>query len=106
MVNPSSERITVALDKLKAVAASWHTSASDMDSARKVIITEGLKINRIQAGMFQVAYQPYINTATLFETRMAQATGQLNDIGTTLEACAEVYKQEEERGVHAMKDLY
>lgn len=104
MATPSQKQIYASIEHMKSAAGAWHTASGDLSEASKAI--GPLKINRIQAGIFQVAYSAYLEAAQFVESRVNEGVKELTGVGDTLKYCADVYQREDESNAHKFKGLY
>lgn len=104
MAIPDRHTITVATDALRGDAAVWETTASAMrDVAGSA---DGLRLNRIQAGMFQLVVDAYAGVIDQVTARAREGADRMTAIRDTLHASADTYDREEARNVHALRNLY
>lgn len=104
MAPPSKGQLTVAIERLRGAGNSWHDVASDLGKASERI--EPLKITRLEAGIFQVPYQAYLDAAQFIQDRTKEGATQATNVGYTLKSNADTYQREEDNNTHRLTGLY
>jgi hypothetical protein len=104
MAPPSSQTVQAATKALRDEAKVWDDqSKTTGDIAPKV---EGLRLSRIEAGLFQVIVTEYEKAIDVIVTRTGEGQQVMTNVADTLRTVADTYDQEESAGVHRMKHLY
>lgn len=104
MAPPTTEQVTVATEALRTEAGVWDTQAESMaDISHKA---DGLRLNRVEAGLFQVIFDTYGQVIDQVTARASEGNTQMLAIGTTLRAVADTYEREETDHVHKLRNIY
>lgn len=104
MSPPSKESIKVATEALRSEARIWDAQAAHMtDIAQR---TEGLRLNRIEAGLFQVVFSAYEEALNAIAGRSGEGHQRMTEVGDTLVQVANTYDQEELENEHQFRNLY
>ncbi|CCH31516.1 hypothetical protein ABZ816_04455 [Actinosynnema sp. NPDC047251] len=104
MTPPSKEQVKAATDGLRAEAGVWDDQSARMGAI--VPMVDALRLDRVEAGLFQVVFDTYHQVMDQVVERSREATRAMTDIGTTLRAVADTYDDEETAGVHRMRGIY
>jgi hypothetical protein len=104
MAPPTAEQVKVATDALRKEAGVWDTESGEMGKIGPK--AEGLRLTRIEAGLFQVIFDTYGTVIDQVIARAGEGTKQMTDVGKTLRSVADIYDQEETAKVHKLKNLY
>ena len=104
-MTPTSDRITLALDALRADAADWERAATDLRAAAARAAAEA-----VPAGAFSFAGQA---AAGAYESLRVKTTALLEagaqnfqDIAGALRTSADAYEADENAHVHALQNVY
>ncbi|EWC59747.1 hypothetical protein UO65_4986 [Actinokineospora spheciospongiae] len=104
MTIPSKASIRVATDALRAEGAVWSAQAGVLDTlAGKA---EGLRLTRIEAGLFQVVFSAYEEAVTTVTDRAREGSRRMDEIAATLIQVANTYDQEEQANEHGLRNVY
>ncbi|HLS75971.1 MAG TPA: type VII secretion target [Nocardia sp.] len=104
MAVPSNDQIHAALDQMRKTADDWETAAEHLDKALQ--LTADVKLNRVEAGVFQAAYHKYEPSPGYTGDRAREGAAVCREIASTLRNIAKVYEEEDKRGEHALRQLY
>jgi hypothetical protein len=104
MAAPSSGQIVAALDQMRVAAADWDDAATFLDEAAR--LTEEVKFTRLEAGVFQLAYDKYSPSPGYAGDRAKEGATACREIGSTLRTVANTYEEEDLSGAHALRGLY
>jgi hypothetical protein len=104
MAPPTPDQVTVAIEALRTEAGVWDTQAESMANIKSK--TEGLRLSRVEAGLFQVIFDTYEQVIDQVTARAGEGNKEMLDIGTTLRAVADTYEQEEADKVHKLRNIY
>jgi hypothetical protein len=104
MAPPTAEQVKVATEALRKEAGVWDTESGEM--AKIGPKAEGLRLTRIEAGLFQVIFDTYGTVIDQVIARAGEGTTQMADVGKTLRSVADIYEQEEAAKVHKLTNLY
>ncbi|WP_280342068.1 type VII secretion target [Nocardia abscessus] len=104
MAAPSKDAVSVAVDQVRSAATNWDEAAAALEEARK--LTEKAKFERLEAGVFALAYDKYKSAPDFVHDRMKEGIEVFNDIAQTLRQVADTYQAEDERREHEIRDLY
>ncbi|MGX7827346.1 hypothetical protein ACTG9Q_19890 [Actinokineospora sp. 24-640] len=104
MTIPSKQSIQVATDALRSEAGVWTAQSDVMTSiARKA---EGLRLSRVEAGLFQVVFSAYEEALNTIVGRAGEGAARMTEMGTTLVQVANTYDQEEQANEHSLRGVY
>jgi hypothetical protein len=101
---PSREEIEVATGTLRREARIWEEQAEKM--AEIVPRIEALRLDRIEAGLFQVVFDTYGQAVDQIIARSREGRECMTDIGSTLRRVADTYDREEDANVHRTEHIY
>jgi len=104
MAPPTTDQVTVATEALHTEAGVWDTQAESMSDISSN--AEGLRLTRVEAGLFQIIFDTYGQVIDQVITRAGEGNRQMLDIGKTLRAVADTYEQEETDNVHKLRNIY
>jgi hypothetical protein len=85
--------LVASLEHMRAAAASWEAAGNHLRSASGM--ADGLKFTRIEAGIFQGAWDEYIKTAAYVVARLNEGAAEAASIGTVLRESADTYERED-----------
>jgi hypothetical protein len=85
--------LVASLEHMRAAAASWDVAADHLRSASGM--ADGLKFTRIEAGIFQGAWEKYADTAAYIVARLNEGSAEAASIGTVLRESADTYERED-----------
>ncbi len=91
MAQPGDGQIDVITDALRKDAHIWDGEATEMGKIRPK--AEELRLNRIEAGLFQVIFDTYGDVIDQVIARSSEGRQRMTEIGSTLRAVAEKYDQ-------------
>lgn len=104
MGKPSKEEVEWSLSALRDHAKDWDTASNDLqDIIGKV---HGLRVNRIEAGLFQSLVNTVNSTVQRVNDRCSEGVKETKAVGEALLKVARVYEEEEEANVHRIRKLY
>jgi hypothetical protein len=96
--------VRVATGALRTEAGVWD---HESDETGKIAAqAEGLRLNRVEAGLFQVIFDTYGQVVDQVTARANEGKAQMTDVGNTLRSVADVYEQEEAANVHQLNNVY
>jgi hypothetical protein len=95
--------LVASLEHMRAAATSWNVAGDHLRSASAM--ADGLKISRIEAGIFQGAWEAYTTTATYIVDRLSEGSAEAASIGTVLRESADTYEREDGAGAHALNGI-
>lgn len=104
MGTPSADQITVAVDRMRAVAGHWEAAATLLETAKGQ--TDSVKLYPATVGPFVKSLEKYEPAPGYVRERLAEGVQALREIATTLRKCADVYQAEDEQGAHRFNNLY
>lgn len=104
MAPPTADQVQVAIQALRHEASVWDHEAEATGSVPAK--AEGLRLNRIEAGLFQVIFDTYGQVIDQVIARTNEGRQQMTDIANTLRSVADTYEQEEAANVHKLKNIY
>jgi phage tail tube protein FII len=95
--------VQVATDALRTEATVWDQQSRQMGTiAGKA---DGLRFNRVQAGVFQLVVGPYVQLVDQVRGRCEEGAQRMTEIGNALRQTAATYEKEELDGTHRLKNL-
>jgi hypothetical protein len=104
MPPPTEHDIEVATDALRAAAGVWDEQSDILAALAQQV--EGLRMDRGDAGIFQLMVSTYQTTVQLVADRCGEGRQRTADIADALRAAARTYDEEEQKGEHAFRNLY
>ncbi len=104
MAPPSKAQITVATDALRTEAGIWDQQSTELDKI--VSHANGLRLERIEAGIFQVVFDAYTSVVDQVTARSGEGRLRMADVANTLHQVADTYDDEEAANLHLVKNLY
>ncbi|MGQ0839137.1 hypothetical protein [Actinokineospora sp.] len=104
MSTPTADQIKVAIEALRADAKYWDTESTAMGTIGPK--AEGLRLTRIEAGLFQVIFDAYADVLDQVIARSNEGRDRMTEVGTTLRTVADTYEQEEAANVHKLENIY
>ncbi|MGH3620917.1 MAG: hypothetical protein ACRDQ5_03890 [Sciscionella sp.] len=104
MAPPSKRSIEVATTSLRQEAGTWDQESGQMGQV--VGKAEALRLDRIEAGLFQIIVDAYRGVIDQVTARSKEGQRRMTEIGNTLHQVANTYDQEEQENVHHLKNLY
>ncbi|MGQ4599240.1 hypothetical protein [Nocardia sp. R6R-6] len=89
-----AEDLTVQADHLRGAAKAWSDTVRNelLNGSRRI---DGLKFSRLQAGIFQLPWDRYINTANYIQARLIEGAEQADRMGGALHTAANAYEQQD-----------
>jgi hypothetical protein len=104
MAPPTAQEVKVATDALRTEAGVWDKESGEMGKIGPE--AEGLRLNRIEAGLFQVIFDTYGQVIDQVIARSNEGGTQMADVAKTLRSVADTYDQEEAANVHKLNNIY
>jgi len=104
MAPPSKDQVRVATDALRAEAAVWDRQSSAM--GKIVSQANGLRLERVEAGIFQVIFGTYSSVIDQVTARSKEGQQRMTDVANTLHEVADTCDEEEAENLHLLKNLY
>lgn len=104
MAPPSKAQIKVATDALRAEAAIWDQQSSEL--GKIVSQANGLRLDRIEAGIFQIMFDAYASVVDQVTARSGEGHKHMADVANTLHQVADTYDEEDAANLHLLKNLY
>jgi hypothetical protein len=104
MAPPTSDQVKVATEALRNEAGAWDREADEIGKIPAK--AEDLRLNRIEAGLFQIIFDTYGQVIDQVIARAGEGRTQMNAVANTLRTVADTYEQEENAQVHKMKNIY
>ena len=104
MPPPSAQEVAVATGTLRSEAGVW-----DHESGQLKTITskaESLRMNRFEAGVFQVIVSAYESVVEQVQHRCDEGQQRMAEIANTLRQVANTYDAEDRSREHAIRNLY
>jgi uncharacterized protein YukE len=104
MAPPSKAQIKVATDALRTEAGVWDQQSSEL--GKIVNQAHGLRLDRIEAGIFQIIFDAYASVANQVTARSREGQKSMADVADTLHQVADTYDEEDVTNLHLLKNLY
>lgn len=104
MTTPLGPQITVAVNALRAEARIWDDESDAL--AQLGSKAAGLRLTRIEAGLFQLVVDAYEQVIDQVTARSAEGRERLAQVGVTLRSIADTYEQEEAANEHRLRHLF
>lgn len=104
MAPPTADQVKVATEALRNEAGVWDREADEI--GKIPTMAEGLRFNRVEAGLFQIVFDAYMQMIDQVTARAGEGRTQMNAVADTLRTVAGTYEQEEAAQVHKMKNIY
>ena len=104
MPPPTAEQIRVATEALRTEAGVWDTQAAQVNRIGPT--ADGLRLNRIEAGLFQVIFDTYQQVIDQVIARADEGAARMREIATTLRDVADTYDREEASNTHRLNNIY
>jgi Excreted virulence factor EspC, type VII ESX diderm len=101
---PSAQEVAVATGTLRSEAGVW-----DHESGQLQAITtkaEGLRMNRLEAGIFQLMVSAYEKVVEQVQNRCGEGRQRMSEVASTLRQVADTYDREDRDREHAIRNLY
>lgn len=95
---------SVGIQSLRDDAKIWDQQSSQMQQ----IVTQanGLRMDRLQAGIFQVYVSAYQEAVDQVVSRSGEGITAMHAVSTTLTGVADTYQQDEAANTHKFTDLH
>ncbi|SDY98525.1 hypothetical protein SAMN05444365_104438 [Micromonospora pattaloongensis] len=101
---PSKQEVAVATETLRTEANMWLRHSDQMEViAGKA---QGLRMTRLEAGIFQLLVSPYDEVADQITARCREGQQRMADIAATLRQVADTYDAEDASNAHKLQNLY
>jgi hypothetical protein len=104
MAPPDAQGIKVATNSLRAEAGTWDTESAEMGKISPK--AEGLRLNRVEAGLFQVIFDTYGQVIDQVIARSNEGKAAMVAVGDTLRNVANIYDEEEASNQHKIRNVY
>lgn len=101
MANPD---IDVVTGRLRAEAHMWEKQAQSLSSVHHTV--EGLRLTRIEAGLFQVIFNAYKGAINEVSQRTREGQARMDDIAEALRKNARAYDEGEDEVTHSIDGAY
>ncbi len=101
---PSKQELQVATDALRTEAGIWDQQSDQL--AAIVGEVEGLRLHRLEAGIFELIVSAYGAVVDQVSARCAEGHQRTVEVAATLRQVADTYDDEERRNEHAFRQLY
>jgi hypothetical protein len=104
MAPPDKQLIQAATGTLRDEARIWDDQSRTLRDIKPKV--EDLRLNRIEAGLFQLIVTEYEKAIDVIVARTGEGQRAMTNVADTLRTVADTYDQEEAAGVHRMKHIY
>ncbi|MBJ8340396.1 hypothetical protein JGU71_16005 [Antrihabitans sp. YC3-6] len=101
---PSGDQVSAALERMRHVASAWRQVAGALAEAGAM--TDDTELTRLEAGLFQVAFDKYAVAPGFFRDRLAEGTAVMGQIAATLSDNANAYAIEEALLLHELNRMW
>jgi hypothetical protein len=95
--------VKVATDALRTEAGVWDQQSAQMGTLASTV--DGLRFNRIQAGVFFPVVGAYGELVEQVHSRCLEAVPRMKEIADTLRQVGNTYDAEEINGAHRLRNL-
>lgn len=104
MAPPDKDHVRVITEALRKEATVWDDEATNMGKIAPHV--EGLRLNRIQAGLFQVIFNTYGEVIDQVIARSNEGKQRMTEVGSTLRSVADTYDRQEAATTHNLRNVY
>lgn len=104
MPPPDAAAVEVATKTLREEAKIWDDQSATLSEIGPKV--EGLRMTRVEAGLFQVIYGEYHKAIDLVKARADEGKKETADVASTLRTVADTYDQEDAAGEHRIRNVY
>jgi hypothetical protein len=104
MSSPDKDQMRVTTDALRKDAQIWDDQSTEM--GKIVSKTQGLRLNRVEAGLFQVIFDTYAQVIDQVTARSDEGQRSMTNVGSTLFSVANGYEQEEAARAHNLGNIH
>ncbi|MCO1578603.1 hypothetical protein M8C13_22880 [Crossiella sp. SN42] len=104
MAPPTADHIRAATAALRNEAGVWDAQAGELGKIASM--AEAMRLNRIQAGVFQLVFDTYTDVIDQVVGRSTEGVERIGEVANTLRQVANTYEQEEAANLHKIKGLY
>jgi len=104
MTQPGRGELGVATDALRSEANVWEDQSERIGSVSSK--AEGLRLSRLEAGIFQLIVSPYEAVVDLTVARCQEGQRRMTEIASTLRKVADTYDEEERNNEHRIRNVY
>lgn len=104
MPPPTRQQVVVATEALRNEAHVWDQQSASM--AQVVTHAGALRLDHIEAGIFQLLFAAYAPVVDQVTARSDEARKRLREVGSTLRQVASTYDEEDLKNEHLFRNLY
>ncbi|GAA2832489.1 type VII secretion target [Crossiella cryophila] len=104
MAPPTADQVRAATAALRDEADVWDRQAGEMGEV--VTLAEAMRLNRVQAGLFQLVFDTYTEVVNQVVDRSGEGVRRMGEVANTLRQVADTYEREEAANLHRIKGLY
>lgn len=97
-------RFDVGIDALRGDVKIWDQQDAEMKKITDKV--NGLRMDRLEAGIFQIFVTAYQQAVTQVAGRAGEAATAMTDVATTLTGVANAYQEAENSNTHKFTDLH
>lgn len=97
-------QFSVGIQALRDDAKIWDQQSAQMQQV--VTRANGLRMDRLQAGIFQVYVGAYQQAVDQVVNRSGEGITAMHAVSTTLSSVADAYQQDETANTHKFTDLH
>ena len=95
--------VKVATDALRTEAGVWDQQSAQLTAIASKV--DGLRVNRLEAGVFQLVVGPYGEVVDQVHGRCQEGAQAMTGVADTLRQVANTYDEEERDGTHRLRKL-
>lgn len=99
----AGEGFEVATASLRTEAGVWEQQSQQVGTI--AASADGLRFTRLEAGVFQIIVTAYASVVDQVTNRAREGQQRMQEIADTLRRVADVYEDEERRGIHRLLNL-
>jgi len=104
MTAPNRAEVQVATAALRTEGGVWLHQSDQLEAV--VHKADGLRMGRLEAGVFQVLVSAYDEVVEQVVGRCREGRARMEEIGQALRRAADVYDEEDRSGAHRFRNLY
>jgi hypothetical protein len=104
MPPPTAQEVAVATGTLRSEAGVWDRESGQLNAITSK--AEGLRMNRLEAGVFQVMVSAYESVVEQVQHRCGEGVQRMSEVAGTLRQVADTYDREDRNREHAIRNLY
>ncbi|MFI6172972.1 hypothetical protein ACIBCN_39770 [Nocardia sp. NPDC051052] len=103
-MSPTPQELQVATGALRNEARTWTAEADTMGGLKTKI--DGLEFGRVDAGIFQAIVDKHADLVHKLSGLCQEGSQRFEEVGSTLQICADTYDAEDAAGKHTFETLW